>query len=162
MEPKMKSAFVHTMMRVRKATVFLPPGCDIRTGELFVLNKVAGKSASMSEIQDKLFMTKPAVSQILNGLENKGLVHREIDPRDRRRIMVTLTPRGDAVLRNMKGHTDHVMDTTLSRFGEENTQELIRLLNLLADITEELKEDMKREAEKPPALDNLKGETPID
>lgn len=158
METDLKREFLLTMMRFRKAGMPVPPGNQFRMGELFVLGRISEQGVTMTEIQNHLFMTKPAVSQTLNAMESRGLIRREIDPRDRRKITVTLTEAGKEFQRKNHEYADRVMELTLARFGEENMRELIRLLTLMADITE----GIKQEAEGQLACDNLKGDKPVD
>lgn len=158
MDAQLRAEFMNAAIRFKKAGMPAPKGNPIRTGEVFVLERISENSVSMTEIQSSLFMTKPAVSQILNSLERRGLIRREIDPSDRRRIMVTLTGSGKRFIAAKRNEMDCMLDRILDRLGEENTREFIRLLNILADISEEI----KREAERPAALDDLKGDKPID
>jgi DNA-binding MarR family transcriptional regulator len=75
---------------------------------------------------------------MLNSLEKKGYVSRAIDKTDRRRISVTLTAEGMKVLKAMTQYMDQTLGTTVMRFGEENTRQLISLFTLLADISEDV------------------------
>ena len=53
-----------------------------------------------SQIHSLGGISKPGISQILNSLENKELIRREIDKRDRRAIAVSLTPKGESVIQD--------------------------------------------------------------
>ena len=48
-----------------------------------------------SQIADDLMILRQSMTNILDGLEKRGLVCREIDPEDRRRIRVKLLPEGE-------------------------------------------------------------------
>jgi DNA-binding MarR family transcriptional regulator len=160
MDRALKEQLIYAMLRFRKVGMDIPGEFDVRIGELFVLNGIAEhsiypvKKVNVSDIHCNLHFTKPAVSQILNALEKKGYVSREIDKDDRRRIAVTLTPDGKEILSKTKEYTDQRIEKIISRFGEENTKELIRLFNLLSDISE----DLKREGSK----ESTKGESNLD
>lgn len=141
MDGNLKEQLIRVMLRFKKLGMTFPLGFDIRMGELFVMNGIAGNT-SCSDIQSNLYITKPAVSQILNTLEKKGYVNREIDKSDRRKISVTLTPQGQEILKETKKYADMTLGTTISRFGEENTRQLISLLTQLVDISEEIKHEI--------------------
>lgn len=64
------------------------------------------KKVYVSDIQSNLYITKPAVSQMLNTLEKKGYVIREIDKSDRRKIAVALTSEGQGVLRRTEEYSN--------------------------------------------------------
>lgn len=107
--------------------------------ELVVLNRLFsndcanGNSMCMSDIQNNLYISKPAVSQILNSLERKGYINRYIDTRDRRKIIVTATPAAEEVLEKSQTALDSKMERILSEFGEDN---MIKLINQLATLYE--------------------------
>ena len=54
---------------------------------------------SVSEVGDELEITSPAASQLLERLVQQGLVARSEDPKDRRLKQISLTERGEGVLR---------------------------------------------------------------
>lgn len=158
MNSELKREFLHAMMRFRRAGMPIPPGGNIRMGELIVLSKIPRGGASLTEIQNDMFMTKSAVSQLLSDLERRGLVRREVDPLDRRRIAVTLTGEGSGFLSRQRRYADRVMDSTIERLGEANMAELVRLLKLLADVSEQI----RRETETQSFVDETEGEKPLD
>ncbi|MCE5236703.1 MAG: MarR family transcriptional regulator [Clostridiaceae bacterium] len=138
-------------MRFRKQEIPFPPALNIRRSEFFVLSRIEGgpfcgaDRASVSDIQNRLDFSKPAISQMLSALEAKGLIVREPDKADRRKVMVSLTPKGREILANAKAHMHGLMEEGIRRFGEENTRKLIELINRLSDVTDEI---MRENAEK--------------
>ena len=149
----LKEQLVTAMTRFKRVGMSFPPSMDLNMSEFFLMNGIAkvaaDKPVRISEIQTHHHFTKPAVSQMLNALEKKGYVEREIDSTDRRKISVKLTPDGKAMLKKTIAHADDSLDQVITRFGEENTHELIRLLSLLADISEEIKKESMAEEPKP-------------
>jgi DNA-binding MarR family transcriptional regulator len=99
---------------------------------LFCLRRGATANAfdmKVSEISKSLHVTSPTITQIIKGLEAKGLVERASDPIDRRAVGVALTEKGDAV-------TQMAREAFLSRFegliehlGEESSEQLAALLS---------------------------------
>jgi len=144
MDNQLKDQLVLAMLRLRKVSMVYPPELNIRMGELFLMNKIAKNIAcceqnfQASDLSSHLFITKPAVSQMLNSLEKKGYISREIDKNDRRKRAVMLTAAGQEILEKTKAYTDHKLETTIRCFGEENTRQLIALFTLLSDISEDL------------------------
>ena len=59
-----------------------------------VLNE---NGATPSQIADELMILRQSMTNILDTLEKRGLVCREIDPNDRRRIRVRLLPAGETL-----------------------------------------------------------------
>ena len=147
MDSQLKDQLVFAMLRLRKVSMVFPSEFDIRMSELILMRKIVSNTScpdqnfQASDLSSHLFITKPAVSQMLNSLEKKGYISREIDKNDRRKRAVTLTAEGQEILRLTKAFMDRKIETTIRRFGEENTKQLIALFSLLSDISEELNQE---------------------
>ena len=94
-----------------------------------------------SDIGNCLFMKKPTTSKMLNNLEDKGYINRLSDKKDRRVTYIDLTQKGVDLLqkhhRSMINYTNEV----INRLGEEDTKTLVKLLNKLCNIIEDLNEN---------------------
>ena len=86
------------------------------------------------KIQKKLNISKPAISYILNTLEKKKYITREIDPKDRRKVSISATPEGKAAAEQSQKKFDELWDEILTRFGEDNMRQLLRLMHDLDDL----------------------------
>lgn len=60
---------------------------------LYVINK-SSPHCTQNEVRDKLSLPKQTVSLILSGLEKKGYILRELNPKDRRNKIVRFTKKG--------------------------------------------------------------------
>ncbi len=137
MENDLREQFVSLMTRCGKMNTMLSTQCELQMNELKILHMISGKGTrcsgdgvnlNMQSIQERLQISKPAISYTLNTLEKKEYIVREIDPTDRRRISVHITQEGMSVTEvSMRQHTD-MWDRILERFGEE---EMIQLTGLL-------------------------------
>ncbi len=84
--------YLSTMIRFKNVGMRFPSRCDIQWSEHLIMEKICrdcGEEKSyinVSEINEKMHISKPAVSQMLNSLEKKGYIIREIDTNDRRKI----------------------------------------------------------------------------
>ncbi|HBR24414.1 MAG TPA: hypothetical protein DD782_07650 [Firmicutes bacterium] len=168
MNPNLKKEFVNLMFRLKKIRIAQLPGVNLHMGELFVMRKIAAHpfnsdanseaNVDMTDIQNSLCVTKPAVSQMFNALEKKGYISREIDPRDRRRFITNLTPAGEQITVAMKEHADKAITQTIARFGEENMTQLINLFNQFIDIIEDAQNEfLSAEAEGVDGIDKVEG-----
>lgn len=144
MPPDWKREFVSATLRFKKVDICSLSAGSIHVGELVVMGNIAtrcncpGSTLDVAEISRQLHVSKPAVSQMLNSLEKKGCIVRQINPDDRRRISVETTPKGQQVLDESTSRYDDAMELLLQRFGAEEMQALVEQLNRLADIYEEL------------------------
>ena len=80
-------------------------------------------------------------THILNTLEKKNYITREIDPKDRRKVSISATPEGKAAAEQSRKKYDDFWDTILNRFGEENMRQLLELIQNLDDLYLTLKKD---------------------
>ncbi len=71
---------------------------------------------TVTEIAELNMRTKGAVSQIVTKLENKGLVRREKDPENPRRVCLYVTPLGLELSRRHKEFDDKYMGDLLERW----------------------------------------------
>ncbi|HET7452726.1 MAG TPA: MarR family transcriptional regulator, partial [Thermoanaerobaculia bacterium] len=68
--------------------------------QLFVLQKLAEADAqSVNDLASRTATDQSSVSAVVHRLSDAGLVDRHPDARDRRRVRLTLTARGRALLR---------------------------------------------------------------
>ncbi|MDR1954767.1 MAG: MarR family transcriptional regulator [Candidatus Methanoplasma sp.] len=105
-------------------------------GEFFILQCIRERQGKTdpSHIRDTIGVSSARVATILNSLESKGLITREIDVDDRRKIIVTLTQKGaDQVEVWRKEQTERIKDF-LMLLGEEDAKELVRILGRSAEV----------------------------
>ena len=113
-------------------------GIEINGGQgriLFVLWKK--DNLTISEISEKTSLAKNTVSVVINGMVNKGIVARNINPQNRRQTIISLTE----YAKNLQEKYEVVSGQMNSLFYQgftENEQEqfeqyLARILNTLID-----------------------------
>jgi len=68
---------------------------DTKMGVLFRLEV---SPATPSQLAERERVTPPSMNRTLNALEQAGLVARTPDPDDARKVIVTITPTGDALI----------------------------------------------------------------
>jgi len=70
----------------------------------------------------------PSLIRTLDGLEAEGLVERRVNPADKRSRLVSITPRGLAVFREVKAVLDPTRAALLEGFSDEELRSAERLL----------------------------------
>jgi DNA-binding MarR family transcriptional regulator len=108
---------------------------DSMHGEQFVLTYVSkhGGSVIPSEISNEMGISTARIAAALNNLENKGLVTRRIDERDRRRILVELTAAGRAQEAEHARVITGMIARMLEDLGETDALEFLRILKKIAE-----------------------------
>lgn len=101
---------------------------------LMTLNELNGHELTMSELADQLDITKQQLTKLVNDLEEKELVQRTHDSRNRRQVYISITDRGIQMLMDLK---ESMLDSTLkalSGYTEEELAALDHCLVRLADL----------------------------
>ena len=63
------------------------------------LSEAPGRSLRMSELADRLLLSRSGLTRRLDGMVSEGLVARMVCPEDRRGTLAELTPKGTEMLR---------------------------------------------------------------
>ena len=104
---------------------------DISLAEFMLLRAVDGNSVdnpsnvSPTDIGQFLSVTKGAVSQMLNSLEEKGFISRALSRENRRNTLVLLTPKGRELLGD---------DALIETMGRKDIEELIAIVERLTEV----------------------------
>lgn len=84
-------------------------------------------------LQDKLDIQPGSMSEIAAKLEHKGLLVREKDPVDKRKILLTLTEAGRADVEGFQKHGKSQHTKDFDGLTQEEQQQLLHLLEKLLD-----------------------------
>ncbi len=87
----------------------------------------------ITELARFLHLTPAAITQIVTELEGRGLVVRGRGERDRRAVVVRLTPDGEATIRDLRARRMAVAEQMLGDLPEEDRRELGRILRRIAE-----------------------------
>lgn len=85
----------------------------------------------MTEIADRLGIVPRSLTTVVDALEQAGLVRREIDPRNRRAILLRLTDRGTAVRDDMREARRRAAEDLFAPLSAGQRTTLAGLLTLL-------------------------------
>jgi len=117
---------------------------DIPRNGAFVLARVYDGSPEPSALSRALGISKQAVSQLIDTMVMRGYLERTPDPEDRRRMLLTLTPRGeDAGTVSWQAATA-VDDELTRRLTPDGVAALRAGLIALCEMAEESEEAVSR------------------
>jgi DNA-binding MarR family transcriptional regulator len=85
----------------------------------------------MTELADQLGIVPRSLTRVIDTLEEAGLVHREIDPRNRRATLLHLTERGQAVRDDMRQARRRAAEDLFAPLSAEERKTLTELLTTL-------------------------------
>ncbi|MGI6031309.1 MAG: MarR family winged helix-turn-helix transcriptional regulator [Eubacteriales bacterium] len=81
-------------------------------------------SLSMSSVAQRLNMSKQQATQTVNRMEELGVIRREQDPQDRRRINIVLSDKGMEVAHKLQEIMTRQVEKALAVLSEEDRREL--------------------------------------
>jgi DNA-binding MarR family transcriptional regulator len=92
-----------------------------------------GVSHSMSEVAEFALLPAPTLTRLIDRMVADNLAYRKADPRDRRRVLVHITPRGRALQRRLAGRIEGSQAAILAEADADDVAQLAALLTDLAD-----------------------------
>lgn len=104
---------------------------------LAALRHAADRSAvtcsaiTQAELAERMMVTPPGMKKRLDTLYERRLIARDADAMDGRRLLIRLTPAGDALLRDVLDDFFQAEGETLSRLSGAEREQLLALLRKL-------------------------------
>ncbi len=153
MDQAEKEKLIQAMHNLKRAHAWGPSMEGVSRGEYFTLHTIqrltqeageSGPGAKVTDLSRAAQMSRPAVSQMLNSLENKQLVERIMAKSDRRVVYVKLSEKGAEQLEKTHRQFHYWFDRVMEELGPEDTAELTRLVNKLHGIMENLRADQMK------------------
>ena len=102
---------------------------DFNRGEIGVLGYLVfdKDNVTSGELSEKLKVSTARVASILNSLEAKGYIIRNVDKLDKRKIYVKITMEGKLVANNIKNELMNKIINVVKEIGEEDIKEYVRI-----------------------------------
>ena len=120
-----------TADRLRRdlARVVEPHGLTLQQyNVLRILRGAGARGLPTLDIAERMIEQAPGITRLLDRLEKKALVSRERCPRDRRQVLVAITPTGLRLVGSLDAPMSKADDALLERLGSRRTVTLVRLL----------------------------------
>lgn len=99
---------------------------------LVALDSWADADYTMTELAEKLQITKQQLSKLINDLENKRLVERIHDTANRRRVYIRISEAGRTMMDELKRH---MLDCTLNGLNAYSSAELADMDQCICRLT---------------------------
>jgi DNA-binding MarR family transcriptional regulator len=101
----------------------------ITVDQWIVLKQISeNNGTSQVEIANSTVKDAPTTTRIIDQLTRKGLIAKQLDPEDRRRYMVFITEKGQALIRRLWPIVQDYRQIPVQNFSEEELDILHRLL----------------------------------
>jgi len=99
---------------------------------LLFLRRTPG--ASLSQVADHLGLTPPSASKLVDGLVARGLLARQDSQADRRRVVLTVTAAGEAILDSALESTQARLAETLARLDGDSRAAVVSAMGALRTL----------------------------
>ena len=110
---------------------------DITVEQFHLLRHIRRGAHSVSDLADIGRISRPAISQSVDTLVNKGLVSRQQSTDDRRYVQLELTQEGTSLLEAIFGQTRQWMRTKLATLEADELKSVMTGLILLKEAFED-------------------------
>lgn len=133
---EIKEQFTHSFFQIRQIISMIHATANahmkqygVSTAEVSLMKMVKGNTAdaddniSSQDIQNRLCVSKGAVSKILSSLEQKDYLVREISHQNRRFQIITLTPAGQELLAQLEIVANKVFTALIEKMGRKNAEQ---------------------------------------
>ena len=139
-----KGGFYITQIKQLQDRIFerllLENGIEISGGQgriLFILWKT--DHLTISEISEKTSLAKNTVSVVINGMVNKGIVARTINPENRRQTIISLTDYAKSLQAKYEVVSEQMNTLFYQGFSEDEQKQFEHYLSRILDtLTEKL------------------------
>jgi DNA-binding MarR family transcriptional regulator len=111
--------------------------CVSRT-EVGVLRRLSAGPRRISELAADERVTQPGITLLVNRLQQRGWVQRAADPRDRRAVLVGLTPAGEDALARLRAEYRALLHEEMAGLHDHEVQTLACAVQILDDLIEKL------------------------
>jgi DNA-binding MarR family transcriptional regulator len=119
---------------------------DLTLPQYALLNQLAASGTiPMTEASKQLYITKPAVTHLVDRLEKSKCLKRTAHAKDRRIFLLEIQPKGTALVRKVQSHVLEILLEAFSNFGEHDqkviTQFYAALVHNLASVSSQPKKE---------------------
>jgi DNA-binding MarR family transcriptional regulator len=119
---------------LRQATV------AVTRTEIGVLYALRQQPFRITELAEREGVTQPAITLLVNRLEERGWLRRGADPSDRRVVLVSLTPTGIAVFDRLRDEYRALLHEDMATLDDDDVETLARAIEILDGLIGRLEE----------------------
>ena len=133
-------AFGAVARRLRVASMAALAQYDVTPSQVRAIRVLAthdtgpgNRGVRSKELAEHLRIAPRSATEVVDALEEKGLVARSPDPGDRRATLVSLTDRGSALAEEVRRARGVASEQLLERLTQTDREDLARILRKLQD-----------------------------
>lgn len=102
-----------------------------------VLAKLECGDSTAAELATRELVSAPSMSRTVAELDERGYLTKTPDPDDRRRVLLSITDEGRAILTTSRAERNHWMEERMAKLTDEERADLVRATALLQRMLDE-------------------------
>jgi len=106
----------------------------ITSSQFHTIRRISQGDASVSALADCMHVSRPNISRAVDDLVNNGLVNRKRDLDDRRNIQLSLTDKGNKMIKNLHKKYEGILTDQFSILGDEELRVLSSALESMKKV----------------------------
>ena len=106
--------------------------------EASVLSALSERPWRITALAARERITQPGITLLVNRLEQRGWAQRQVDASDRRVVLVTITPDGQAALERMRAEYRALLHEEMATLPDEDVCALARAIEILDRLIDRL------------------------
>lgn len=108
--------------------------------EIGVLRSLRARPHRITELAADERVTQPAITLLVNRLQERGWVQRLADPSDRRAVLVSLTPAGEEALAQLRAEYRALLHEEMATLDDSDVRTLASAVEILDRLIDRLAE----------------------
>jgi len=108
--------------------------------EVGVLYELSEQPRRITELAAREAVTQPAITLLVNRLEDRGWVRRGPDPLDGRAVLVEITPRGRETIERLRAEYRALLHEDMAALDDDDIETLARAVEILDGLIDRVKE----------------------
>lgn len=129
----------HILEKMKNISARFQPMKFLSIGEFSLLSIIYNTSKEVnkiksSDISERLNISKPAASRMLNTVEKKGYIKRYMEKEDRRVVTISITEKGINVYKNGIEEYRKVCRRIFQKMGAKDMESFIHLANKFFEV----------------------------
>lgn len=131
--------FFNTIVERKKTLVEIPLNCSNgETGTLLYMTFIK-KETTAKELAEVQGVSLPRMVSILNSLEEKKLINKRIDNKDRRITIITITDKGKKLVLNKKSEAVNKIVEIMKNLSEDEINNYLETSKKISNIISNMK-----------------------
>lgn len=108
---------------------------------------------SNAELADRLYVTRPSVSALLERLERGEFIRREVSPSDRRGICIWLEPRGRQAISSFRDEIRQYIAGLVTGLSDDEVEQFVRSVSRFVESGRQRRSEELKESGEPDELE---------